>query len=257
MGTHALDLREWLVVDDDAPSQLDLKRRLVAGARDVVVATTPVADDAANEVRDLVVEAIQHSGTQRGDGPLVDAALMVQEDLVLLQRIGTKWTVTAGVVCFPTHWTIGEKLGRPVADVHASVAHYDSELRERVDRFTDRLTVDRPVWRRNWFVSPTDLLHLPSYPQGIAVPEAVPPDGAGMWIRSERQTLRRLARSDAILFTIRVQLAPLGVLRQRPDLAERMLAAVSSWDAAKRSYTSTGRILTALERWLSELTGAR
>ena len=32
------------------------------------------------------------------------------------------------------------------------VAHYDRELRERVDRFIDRLTSGRPVWRRNWFV---------------------------------------------------------------------------------------------------------
>jgi hypothetical protein len=133
------------------------------------------------------------------------------------------------------------------------VAHYDSELSDRVDRLHDRLTVDRPVWRRNWFVSPTDELHLPAEPQGLVIPSEIGPDGTPMWIRSERQTLRLLPRTGAILFTSRVQLAPLGVLRERVDLARKMLDTVRSWDEQKRSYTSTGRILDALERWLGEL----
>jgi hypothetical protein len=248
MGTHSLDLREWLIVDELRDEQLALKRQLIDEVRDVVVAAVPQAHDACVEVRELV-------GARSSDEhPLVDAALSVQEDLVVLQRIDEHWTVTAGAVCFPTHWTIAEKLGLPLADVHGPVAHYDRELRDRVDRFHDRLTVDRPVWRRNWFVSPTNTLHLPEFPPGLVLPTEFADDGTPMWIRSERQTLRRLARTDAIVFTIRVQLAPLGVLRERRDLAVRMLTAIRTWDDEKRGYTSTGRILHALERWLESIT---
>jgi hypothetical protein len=255
MGTHVLDLRDWLLVDGARDEQLACKRRLVDEVPHVVVATSGVSGHAEQEVRQLVARATGATVDQ-GRAPLVDAALMVQEDLVVVQRVDDAWTVTAGVVCFPTHWTITEKVGRPLADVHAGVAHYDRELRDRVDRFHDRLTVERPVWRRNWFVSPTDELHLPAFPPGLVLPDQIASDGTPMWIRSERQTLRRLFRTDAILFTIRVQLAPLGALRRRPDLAARMLAAVRSWDDAKRGYTSTGRVLVALEEWLAEVTSA-
>jgi hypothetical protein len=260
MGTHALDVRNWLLADSARDEQVARKRRLIAEVPELVIATSDASHEAAQEVRELVVAAIGADATGAPPGAraaLVDAALMVQEDLVVVQRVGDAWTVTAGVVCFPTHWTIEEKVGRPLAEVHEGVAHYDRELRDRVDRFHDRLTVDRPVWRRNWFVSPTDELHLPVFPPGLVIPDMIEPDGTPMWIRSERQTLRRLPRTDAILFTIRVQLAPLGALRDRLDLAVRMLTAVRSWDAQKRAYTSTGRVLDALEEWLADLTSTR
>jgi hypothetical protein len=258
MDVRALDLRHWLIVDDRRDEELRMKQRLLRDRRGVVVATLADADvdDAAREVHDLVAATVSADvppARHTGDA-LVDAALLVQEDLVVLQRRGGAWTVTAGVVCFPTHWCIRDKVGSSLADVHGPVAHYEHDLRDRVDRFHDRLTADRPVWRRNWFVSPTEELHLPSFPPGLVIPARIERDGTPMWIRSERQTLRKLPRSDAILFTIRVQLAPLAVLLQRPDVASRMLQVVRSWDDAKRGYTSTGRILDALDAWLEDVT---
>jgi hypothetical protein len=45
-------------------------------------------------------------------------------------------------------------------------------------------------------------------------------------LRSERQTLRRLPDSGAVLFTIRVQQAPFGVLAHRPEAAARLAARI-------------------------------
>jgi hypothetical protein len=156
-------------------------------------------------------------------------------------------------VCFPSHWSLDEKIGLPLALIHTPVAHYERELSEKVDRFHDRLAVDRPAWRRNWVVVPTDELHLPEYRTDREIVDRLDPDGSPMWLRSERQTLRRLPRTGAIVFTIRVQRAPLGVLRDRPDLAARMLATTQSWDAAKRGYTSTGGAFEGLNAWLAEV----
>lgn len=189
------------------------------------------------------------------DHPLIEAARLVQEDLAVLQRVDDAWVLTAGVICFPTHWTISEKVGLPLAGIHAPVAHYDQELRERVDRFHARLTPDRPVWRRNWFVVPTDELHLPNHGHQMHIASSIDDDGSPMWIRSERQTLRRLPETDAIVFTIRVQLAPLGALRDRPDVATKMLSSIRSWDREKRMYTSTGGLLDELIAWLQALVG--
>lgn len=263
MGTRALDLDDWLIVDDDRDADLSYKARLFEEVPSVVFA----ADDSDVDSRppsQEVLELVRGWLAQRGivppvsgdEHPLIEAARLVQEDLAVLQRIDGAWVLTAGAVCFPSHWSIGDKVGLPLEGVHAPVAHYDTELRDKVDRFHDRLTTDRPVWRRNWFVNPTNELHLPAYGHQMHIASTIQPDGSPMWIRSEYQTLRRLPETGAILFTIRVQRAPLGVLRTRPEVACRMLAAVRSWDREKRMYTSTGGALDALIDWLGTVAAA-
>jgi hypothetical protein len=261
MGTRSLDLDEWLVVDAGREADLEYKARLLDTARGVVFAhddsrvdTRPAGAEVLGLLRSWLRDhGIEPAPEHGDDHPLVEAARLVQEDLAVLHQVDGSWVLTAGVVCFPSHWTISDKVGLPLEGVHAPVAHYGEELRDKVDRFHERLTVDRPVWRRNWFVNPTGELHLPAYGHQMHIADAIEPDGSPMWIRSELQTLRRLPETGAILFTIRVQRVPLGVLLQRPDLAARMLTSVRSWDREKRMYTSTGGALDALIEWLETL----
>ena len=261
MGTHSLKPDQWLIVDDDRDADLERKAELLASVKPMVFAAEPGSEIASAEVLELVRGWLRDHGitpqpAAGDDHPLIEAARLVQEDLVVLERIDHAWVVRAGVVCFPTHWAIRDKVGLPLEGVHAPVAHYHQELREKVDRFHDRLMTQSPVWRRNWFVLPTNELHLPAFGGRLDPLTVLEPDGSPMWIRSERQTLRRLPVSDAIVFTIRIQRAPLGVLRDRVEIARKMLAVVRSWDRTKRMYTSTGGAIDALTDWLADL-GAR
>jgi len=95
-----------------------------------------------------------------------------------------------------------------------------------VSRFFDRLSPDRIVSRRNWGFSAHPLLFAPDQ-SALRQPDAFHPDH--LWLRSERQTLRRLPATGAILFTIRVQLAPSAALTRLPDLAARLLEAIKDW----------------------------
>lgn len=261
MGTHALRLDQWLVVDDDRESDLARKDELLGADLAGVFAAQDCAHDASVELLAIVRawlmdHDIDPPAVRAAEHPLVSAARLVQEDLAVLQNIDGEWVLTAGAICFPTHWSIADKIGLPLKGVHAPVAHYENDLREKVDRFHDRLGVDRPVWRRNWIVASTDELHLPAYGGSMQGPPEIQPDGSPMWIRSERQTLRRLPGTDAIVFTIRIQRVPLGVLRGRPDLAAKMLTATRSWDARKRMYASTGGALDQLNDWLEGIANA-
>jgi hypothetical protein len=131
-----------------------------------------------------------------------------------------------------------------MAAVHEPVAHYAHELAERVDRFLARLRPDRPVWRRNWSIhdDPSYWLPDPTPPQPVDPPR-------GLWLRSERQTLRRLATPGSILFTIRTQQVPLAVLTYRPDVAHRMAAAIAAWSPELVAYKGRHGALAALD-WL-------
>ena len=164
---------------------------------------------------------------------------------MLVRRDGG-WHLDAGVVCFPSMWRLGDKLGAPMAEVHGPVPAYADELADRVDRFLDRL--ERPVWRRNWFVHDSDELHLPDPPppRDVEVP-------GGLWLRSERQTLRPLPRSSGTLFTIRTQQAPLDVLAERPDVAARLAEAMAAWSPDLVAYRGAGRWRDEVVAWLSGL----
>jgi hypothetical protein len=69
------------------------------------------------------------------------------------------------------------------------------------------------------------------------------------WIRSERQTLRVLPETGAILFTIRVQMAPLSVLATRPDRAGDLLRWFNAPIGSTRRH-QLGGAFNSLEEWL-------
>lgn len=240
MGIRALGAGEWLVADSERAEQLSMKKRLLAERRDLVFAALPGSESACTEAAQVVC----------GAATLEEAALAVQEDLCVLVHRDGHWRLDAGVVCFPSMWSIADKAGLPLAAVHGPVPAYADELADRVDRFVDRLRPDRPVWRRNWFVHNSPELHQPEPPPSPERPPAVP---EGLWLRSERQTLRRLEGSGAVLFTIKTQQVPLEVLAHRPGVARAMAVAIDSWSEELVVYRSAGPWREPVLAWLREV----
>jgi len=251
MGTRALDEGEWLLPPDvDAREQLHLKRNLLDTAAEVVSATchSAGAEDAVQEAAELVAAATGLP-LEGGRPPLAAAALLVQEDLCVLVDHDGRWRLEAGVVCFPSMWRLSDKIGLPITAIHEPVPMYAEELATRVDRFVDRLRVDRPVWRRNWLVHDSPELHLPQPPPPSPRPVRIPED---LWLRSERQTLRRLPRTDAVVFTIRTQQAPLAVVAERRDIAAAMATAIEAWSPDLVSYRRAEAWRAAVVAWLTK-----
>ncbi|KAJ0420509.1 hypothetical protein BJY00DRAFT_312931 [Aspergillus carlsbadensis] len=54
--------------------------------------------------------------------------------------------------------------------------------------------------------------------------------------RSERQTLRRLPRPGAILFTIRTYFEPMTTIAREPHVPGRLAEAIRNWDAVVSAY---------------------
>ena len=251
MGTRALPEGRWLVRDGDRGSDLARKLALLDTAHGVVAGSRAGAEEAEEEAARLVAGAVG-APLDPGRQPLEAAALLVQEDLCLLTRDVDGWVLVAGVVCFPSMWRLPDKLGLHVTAVHGPVPAYGAELAARVDRFLDRLRPERPAWRRNWLLHDSPELHLPDPPPPHPSPSV--PDG--LWLRSERQVLRRLPATGAILFTIRTQQAPLAVLTGRPDLAAAMAGAIRSWTAELVSYRGAAGWREPVLAWLDLVPGA-
>lgn len=228
MGTRTLGGADWLVREAQAEEELVLRHRLLTEQRPAVLACTEAAAEGAEETAALVAQWLAERGLPALDDPdpLARAGGSVQEDLCLMVRHEGAWHLEGACLCFPSMWWLHDKLGRPAAEVHGPVPYYDEELSAKVDTFFDRLAPERPVVRRNLSLWPCCLLFVPTTAIDPVLWDALAGDGAPrLWLRSERQTLRRLARSGAILFTIKVQMAPVSVLTHRPDRA----AALAAW----------------------------
>ncbi len=202
----------------------------------------------------MAARGIEHDPPDPDEPPLVAAGRLVQDDLCLMIHRDGAWHLDGGVLCFPTMWDLRDRLGLPTPKVHERVAHYD-EIEHRVDHFFDRLPPDRVVWRRNFSVKPYPHLHLPVVSSELpSAARSIGHDGSPYWIRTERQTLRRLPGLPAIVFSIRVQTAPARVLRERPDVAAALARHLRSWGDEQRDYKFAGSDLTvAFLGWLDEV----
>ncbi|MCU1395489.1 MAG: uncharacterized protein JWM34_3917 [Ilumatobacteraceae bacterium] len=259
MGTRSLPADDWFVVDELRSSELALRRRLLSERPDDVFACLPAAEDAAVEVLELVRGWTVERGLTSTDEPtighlhpLAAAGLLVQDDLCIMNKRDDEWRLDGAMLCFPAVWRLQEKLGRGMSAIHEPIGHYD-ELESRVDRFFDRMRVGQPIWRRNLSLKPTHSLFLPiSKTSTSSASIDVASDGSPYWIRSERQTLTKLAGSGAILFAIRTQIAPVSVLLRRPDIARGIVTMYSSWDAEMNAFKmADSNIADTLLPWLA------
>jgi dimethylamine monooxygenase subunit A len=124
------------------------------------------------------------------------------------------------------------------------------------DLLLARLRPERPVWRRNWSIVVSPELNLASRfsAELNARKAAITAENAGerCFYRSERQTLSRLPRSGAILFTIRTHVAALGALAADPIWAAGLLRLLRSTPPAILAYKGIspylGALLACLER---------
>jgi hypothetical protein len=268
IGLKPLDPADWIEVDDHLLPYLGEKRRLYDEIPERVFVEEDGTRDAQQEVLDLlgahllerfpetyrrtgsgveVVGAVGRLPASLADAPLAKASRLIQEDLILMRRGDSGWRLVAGSLCFPSSWSLLEKFGKPLQDIHAPVPGFGPGTRpaELINRMFDGLQ-GQAVERYNWSIQSDDALYHPlSNLQRIDRATNRPsrfPDGdinAHAFIRVERQTLRKLPVTRDILFTIRIHLDPLVVLARHPDratLAVSFAAQIEALDLAQLDY---------------------
>lgn len=259
MGLRAIEPGQWLWPDARRAEETALRRRLIATRRDEVVAMLPGMEAACRELLRLVRDdlAAHHGEAPAPDGddadPLGTLGGLVQEDFCLLAAGGMgKYVLRAGVLCFPLHWRLREKLGLELRAIHGPVPHFAERLGDSADRFFAGLAPERPVWRANWTLAERPDLHLP----GARGP--VPGLDSGnvgerLWLRVERQTLRRLPASRAVAFGIRSLVRPLGEAAREPGVAAAIAARIGEMTPEMARYKGIPPLREALLAGLARL----
>jgi len=258
LNLRPLDPAAWFEFGDDASALLAGKSALLAAQRSTVFGALDEAADGCDEILDHVVANLAEHHPDRSvevdpaDHPLVAAARLVPEDLVVMTHHDGRLVCSAGVVCFPNRWDLASKIGRPMQAVHAPVAQLNEQLAAPIDAFFDRLTPEKSFWRLGWGIIETDELYQPTdgtAPPRGAIPGAVEA-GDQIWIRVERETLRRFPKTGAVLFTIRTHLTRVADLLDRPDDLARLAEAVEGLPPDVADYKGTAPLTAPLLAWL-------
>ena len=252
MGLKPLSLENWIEIDEHFVADLNCKDELLSHRhRDVFVAM-PDTQSAQMEVLQMLMthllayfpsvyqplkQGIYNLKTEQtftvtefADAHLDLAGRLVQEDFCLLMPGEGGYVLSAASVCFPLRWKLREKLGQPIGHIHKRVPGYSQKLERPVDNVFERLRDGFPALRFNWSIVDSPDLYLDQDKLVTAFNGAITVETAGqsLWLRVERQTLRRLPVSGAILFTIRTYIYPLEQVAADAIVASKLIHAIQS-----------------------------
>jgi dimethylamine monooxygenase subunit A len=222
IGLSALDPTRWIEPDADLGHYLAEKRELAATRLDEVFRATDDSLDAQRECLAAIVTHLQthHAQQISRDNladealpPLLRAGMLIQDDLVIMMKREAGWFIAAAHLSFPSSWLLAEKFDRPMEEVHEHVPGFEGGTRNAamINRIFDNLLPEQPAERFNWSINWRQQLFHPETGRN----DAAHPDEAV--IRVERQTLTKLPKTGAIVFTIRIYLDPVTLFRAHPE----------------------------------------
>jgi dimethylamine monooxygenase subunit A len=227
IGLKPLDPATWIDVDQHFDSYIAEKHRLYTEETSNVLASAPESEAAQQEVLELIVDHFSHHVRHPGEGrdddlrgtKIAAAGLLIQEDLVIMQKLDEDWCLTAASLCFPSAWNLHEKFMRPMQDIHGPVPGFGPGTRNAslINRMFDNLRVEQPVIRWNWSLYGDNKLYHPASDNQMKNRFGEGKIDGRVFMRLERQTLRKLPKTGAILFTIRIYIDPLEVLATHAD----------------------------------------
>jgi hypothetical protein len=237
VGLRPVALEAWL--EPSTAAELAVKRADLDAHPDAV-GCLPGSEAAQAELAELVGAP---------DPTIASCGRTVVDDLCLLEA-GTL-AVIAGAVAHPNRWRLADKLGAPLLGVHGPVPGYPGRLAEQVERVLRSLSPGRAVERRSWALLDDPTLHQPVATSGIPCTF----DPAHLWLRVERQVLRRLPETGAVVFAIRTRQWRLVELVAAPEQAAGLAASVRSTPDDLAAYKGVAAIRDPLLGWLDQVTG--
>ncbi|MBN9334342.1 DUF3445 domain-containing protein [Devosia sp.] len=237
IATKPLDPADWLDPDADMAAQLAEKARLHQTHLSQIFAELPESRLAQAELLSLLADylperfphlwqrmdagllVVPNGEVVEFDGiPLLQAAKLVQDDLLVLLRSEPGWRLVAASLSFPSSWVLSEKIGKVLDAIHEPVPGFGPATRpaQLMARMFDALRPETPLLRWNWSLYGDKRLFHPD----VLGPD-MPRFGSGekadpVHLRLERQTLRKLPETGAIAFTIRISLLDLESLARLP-----------------------------------------
>lgn len=221
-GIQPLAITDWLIRDDVYDAQMAYRDQLLQSKTDKVYVFDEQAKSASQELFAVIQSnldgdyTVEMDNIMRPDGvtialsedSLMDAARLVQEDLLIMQEIAGEYVLTAGVLCFPASWSLRCKFMCSLDIIHKPVDPYDDNIGNRVNRMFAAMRPEQPLWRANYLLYRDADLHQPHKKnESNSIADR-------RFVRVERQTLRKLPETKAVVFGIHTYVVPIEMLTE-------------------------------------------
>lgn len=195
------------------------------------------------------------------EDPMAICARLVQDDLaIMIEQPDGQYRLLAGAILLAGFWRLSDKFGMTLSNIHTSgsVPHFRDKLENGMMKFFQRIKCDTFYARNNYFIQVDDSLPW-SHSIGDEDQPAVSWSTAqknkvieSHWFRSERQTLRRLPKTGAVVFTIRTYFLPVTEIAQEDYIPGRLASAVRSWDDKVGEYKGREKYGDVLLEYLDQ-----
>lgn len=254
VGLHPIALDAWLLPDDQSESLLR-KNWLLDNSLYEVFAQTNHSISAQKEVFELITQlGLSSAKIDNSNEPyLVRAGRLVSDDLIIMSKMGEHWQVSAAILCSPTFFDAKHAIGKSVSLLHGPIPTGSFDLSARIERVFDNMATDLVMERHNWTVQWGGERYTPNGQKLRDMANSASINDAKQMVfeRVERQTIRKLPQSGAILFTIRVRLENLWDIIQDENARA---AFVNAWNNAP-DEVKTYKKWAHLERHIDAILG--
>ena len=269
IGLKPINEIEWLEIDSHFKEEISYKKKLYKDRKaDVLVASTK-SREVQQKTLDLILNHLTqyHSNAyeitsryinihesndlyyfDEFENPLELASLLVQEDLILMQPTGDIFKLEAASLCAPTRWSLQEKFQQSLSDIHAEVPGYKERIDSRVNKIFSNMPNDKIFERFNWSIFDSPELFQPISSKSLVEIENILPNE--LYLRVERQSIRRLNESKTILFTVRVHVDPISSILTDKYLILDLLKALQNLDDEMKVYKVIKPFEKNLINWL-------
>ena len=251
VGLRNLDLANWFEIDEKRAQELEIKEQLLADNQ-VVMAESQGTEPASYELLDTalsnlsefhsdlfdvndeeVIDRERNTAIERGH-PLLTLSRLLQEDFCIMNRIDDSWVLTSAALFSPSRWRLLDKVGKNLSGIHEPVPGYEEQIEAATQKAFERISVEQPLWRANWSLLDDPTLFQPTPAAARAMIEDA---GNQVFFRVERQTLRKLATTGAVIFTIRTYVDPLWkVIDQVEGAIQILQESLESTDEHHEQY---------------------
>lgn len=285
MGLRNTKYEDWIEMDNEFPRFYREKAARIKERGSQCCRTLPEAYPAAVELLEELVEYLPHryptlyqrvpNGIKNlwsgevvdsvsrplPEDPMQSVGRLTQDDMaILIERRDGTYYFLAGAILLAGFWRLKDKLGMSLREIHtsANVPHYEESLEKGMNNLFRRLKPEEFVSRNNYSMQPDGNL-----PWSVSIGDEDSEDIG--WhnsevnrpidhhhFRCERQSLRRLPKTGAIVFTIHTYLVPVTKMAQEDYVPGRLASAVRSWDNTMALYKGAPTYKDVLLKYLDE-----
>ena len=269
IGLKPIQKESWLEIDNLFSTEIAEKKKLLKNKRSDVLITPSSSFSIQKEVLTTILEHLQlfHANLfninnetveiiktkeiynhQKFPNPLELASLLVQEDLIIMKQIEEDYHLESASLCAPTRWSLKDKFRESLSKIHKEVPGYEQKIGKRVDSIFSNLPDDKIFERFNWSIFDSPELFQPINSKTLVEIRDLRPQE--LFIRVERQTIRRLEQSKSVLFTVRVHVDPITAILDSKRSIEDLITAISNLDLDMKTYKVITPFEENLINWL-------